>query len=178
MREEKQLYGYGKFFPEVDQSVFLAPGARVVGKVKIGAQSSVWYNAVVRGDADRVTIGCGTNIQDNCTLHADPGFPLILGDRISVGHNSVLHGCIVEDDALIGMGATILNRAKIGAGAVVGAGSLVVQGMEVPPGHLAMGLPAKIIKPLGKDELLAFQALAERYRQRSRFVLGLGPCPD
>lgn len=178
MVNNKQLYIYGEYCPEVDESVFLAPGARIVGRVKIGAQSGIWYNTVVRGDADRVTIGSGTNIQDNCTLHCDPGFPLILGDRISVGHNSVLHGCIVEDDALIGMGSVILNGARIGAGAVVGAGSLVVQGMEVPPDHLAMGQPAKIIRPLSPEEMQKFQSMAERYRQRSVFILGRGECPD
>lgn len=178
MEGDNKVYHYGKFFPDVDESVFLAPGARVVGKVIIGAQSSVWYNAVVRGDADSITIGGGTNIQDNCTLHADQGFPLVIGDRISIGHNSVLHGCIIEDDALVGMGSTILNGAKIGAGAVVGAGSVVIQGMEVPPGHLVMGVPAKIIRPLREGEADDFQVMAERYRRRSRFVLGLGPTPD
>lgn len=178
MKEEKCVYPYGEFHPEVDDSVFLAPGSKVVGKVKIGAQSSVWYNAVVRGDADRVVIGSGTNIQDNCTLHADRDFPLILGDRISIGHNSVLHGCIIEDDVLVGMGAIILNGAKIGAASVVGAGSVVVQGMEVPPGHLVMGVPAKIIRPLNQDEFGGFQSMAGKYRLRSRFVLGLGPTPD
>lgn len=178
MNSEKKVFQYGEYSPEVDQSVFLAPGAKVVGKVKIGAQSSIWYNAVVRGDADRVEIGSGTNIQDNCTLHADAGFPLILGDRISIGHNSVLHGCIIEDDVLVGMGAIILNGAKIGAASVVGAGSVVVQGMEVPPGHLVMGVPAKIIRPIKEGEEEGFRSMADKYRRRSRFVLGLGPTPD
>lgn len=178
MKEETALYEYKGYFPEVDESVFIAPGSRIVGRVKIGSYSSIWYNSVVRGDADSVTIGSGTNIQDNCTLHEDPGFPLVIGSNISVGHGCILHGCTIEDNVLVGMGAIILNGAKIGAGSVVGAGSLVVQGMEVPPGHLVMGLPAKIIRPLGEGEALNFQNMAARYKQRSLFILGQGPSPD
>lgn len=178
MKEDKKLYSYGQFDPEVDETAFLAPGAKIVGRVKIGAESSVWYNALVRGDADTVTIGRGTNIQDNCSLHEDPGFPLIIGDRVSVGHNSVLHGCVIEDDALIGMGSIVLNGARIGAGAVLGAGSLVLQGMEVPPGHLAMGQPAKVIRPLKEDEAVKHRSLAGKYRNRAFFVMGRGPSPD
>lgn len=162
----------------MDESVFVAPGAKIVGRVKIGAGSSIWYNAVVRGDADTVVIGCGTNIQDNCSLHEDPGFPLVIGDRVSVGHNTILHGCAIGDGALIGMGSIILNGAKIGAGAVVGAGSLVLHGMEIPPGHLAMGVPAKVIRQLGEDEAAKHQSWAGRYRNRAFFVLGRGPSPD
>ncbi|MFZ5642361.1 MAG: gamma carbonic anhydrase family protein [Bacillota bacterium] len=178
MKEEITMYGYKDYLPEVDESVFIAPGSRIVGKVKIGPYSSVWYNTVVRGDADFVTIGSGTNIQDNCTLHEDPGFPLVIGNNISVGHGCILHGCTIEDNVLVGMGAIILNGAKIGAGSVVGAGSLVVQGMEIPPGHLVMGLPAKIIRPLGVDEALNFRNMAARYKQRSQYILGKGPSPD
>lgn len=178
MEEEKRVFGYGEFFPELDQSVFLAPGSKIVGRVKIGSRSSVWYNTVVRGDADSVTIGCRTNIQDGCTLHEDPGFPLVLGDGVSVGHNCILHGCRIEDNVLVGMGAVILNGAHIGAGAVIGAGSLVVQGLEIPPGHLAMGLPAKIIRPLGEEEAANFRAMADKYMKRAQFMLGKGTCPD
>lgn len=178
MKEDRSFFSYGEFHPGVDESVFVAPGAKIVGKVKIGAYTNIWYNSVVRGDADRVFIGSGTNIQDNCTLHEDPGFPLVIGDRVSVGHNCVLHGCTVGDDALVGMSSTILNGAKIGAGAVVGAGSLVTQGMEIPPGHLAMGLPAKIIRPLNENESKYYRALAQRYKNRALFLMGQGPDPD
>lgn len=178
MKEDRSFFSYGEFHPGVDESVFVAPGAKIVGRVKIGAQSSIWYNAVVRGDADTVTIGSGTNIQDNCSLHEDPGFPLVIGDRVSVGHNTILHGCVIGDGALIGMGSIVLNGAKIGEGAVVGAGSLVLQGMEIPPGHLAMGVPAKVIRPLREDEAVKHQSWAGRYRNRASFVLGRGPSPD
>jgi len=178
VKEEKRFYNHGDFYPEVDETVFVAPGAKIVGKVKIGPCTSIWYNSVVRGDADMVFIGSDTNIQDNCTLHEDQGFPLFIGDRVSVGHNCILHGCTIEDDTLIGMGTTILNGAKIGAGAVIGAGSLVVQGMEVPPGYLAMGLPAKIIRPLNENELQHYQDLAKRYKMRALFMLGQVPDPD
>jgi len=178
VKEEKTEYNYGDFHPEVHPTVFVAPGAKIAGKVKIGSFSGIWYNAVVRGDADEVVIGSDTNIQDNCSLHEDPGFPLIIGDRVSVGHNCILHGCIIEDDALIGMGAIILNGAKIGARSVVGAGSVVVPGMQVPPGHMVMGLPAKIIRPLDEKEAKQFQAMAGKYKRRAQFILGKGPTPD
>ncbi|MHB8156777.1 MAG: gamma carbonic anhydrase family protein [Desulfocucumaceae bacterium] len=178
MGEEKMLFDYDGFSPDIGDQVFIAPGAKIVGKVKIGFQSSIWYNTIVRGDADRVIIGSSTNIQDNCTLHQDPGFPLIVGDRVSVGHNCILHGCEIEDDTLVGMGAVVLNGAKIGAKSVIGAGSLVVQGMEVPPGHLVMGLPARIIRPLTEEESVKYRAMADKYRRRSLFVQGSGPCPD
>ncbi|MFZ5597509.1 MAG: gamma carbonic anhydrase family protein [Bacillota bacterium] len=176
--EDKRIFSYGKFHPEVDGTVFLAPGSKVVGRVRIGPRSSVWYNSVVRGDADRVEIGSDTNIQDNCTLHCDPGYPLKLGNRISVGHNSILHGCTLEDGVLVGMGAIILNGARVGAGAVIGAGALVTQGMEIPPGHMAMGIPARVVRALSEEEMKSFQAMALRYEERSGFIMGRCPSPD
>jgi len=149
--------------PEVDQTVFLAPGAAVVGRVTIGANSSIWYNAVVRGDTDKVTIGSGTNIQDGAVLHVQEGFPLSIGDRVTVGHRVILHGCKVEDEAFIGMGAIVLNGAHVGAGAVVAAGALVLQGQKIPAGMLAMGHPAKVIRPLRAEELETFQRAATKY---------------
>ena len=149
--------------PEVDQTVFIAPGAVVAGRVTIGANSSIWYNAVIRGDTDTVTIGSGTNIQDGAVLHVQEGFPLSIGDRVTVGHRVILHGCKVEDDAFIGMGAIVLNGAHVGAGAVVAAGALVLQGQRIPAGMLAMGHPAKVIRPLTAEELATFQRAATKY---------------
>lgn len=155
-------------WPVVDDTVFIAPGAVVVGRVEIGPHTSIWYNSVVRGDVDTAKIGGGTNIQDGSILHQDEGFPLIVGERVTVGHRVILHGCTVEDDTFIGMGTIILNGARVGAGAVVGAGSLVLQGQEIPPGTLAVGSPAKVIRALSEGELAKFRASAERYLKHSK----------
>ncbi|MBO1416113.1 gamma carbonic anhydrase family protein [Streptomyces sp. FH025] len=149
--------------PVVDPSAFLAPNAVVVGDVSVGAGASVWYGAVLRGDAESISVGAGSNIQDNCTLHADPGFPLVVGERISVGHNAVLHGCTVEDGSLVGMNATVLNGARIGAGSLVAAGAVVPQGMAVPPGSLVAGVPAKVRRELTAEERAGIEANGEGY---------------
>ncbi|MEV8097522.1 gamma carbonic anhydrase family protein [Kitasatospora sp. NPDC085879] len=149
--------------PAVDPSAFVAPNAVVVGAVTVAARAGIWYGAVLRGDAEAISVGADTNIQDNCTLHADPGFPLRLGERISVGHNAVLHGCTVEDDVLVGMGATVLNGARIGSGSLIAAGAVVTQGTEVPPGSLVAGVPAKVRRPLTEEERAGIKANAEGY---------------
>jgi carbonic anhydrase/acetyltransferase-like protein (isoleucine patch superfamily) len=128
----------------VDPSAFVAPGARIVGNASIGAESSVWFNAVLRSDGEAIRIGRQTNVQDLCVLHVDIGRPCSLGDRVSVGHGAVVHGAIVEDDVLIGMRAVILNDARIGAGSIVAAGAVVPEGTQVPPGSIVMGVPARV----------------------------------
>jgi carbonic anhydrase/acetyltransferase-like protein (isoleucine patch superfamily) len=132
----------------IDPTAFIAPGAIVLGDVHLGPESSVWYNAVLRGDTDRITIGDQTNIQDLTTIHADPGIPCTVGKRVTVGHRVILHGCTIEDDCLIGMGAVILNGARVGPGSIVGAGAVVLEGMEIPPGSMVLGLPAKVVRPV------------------------------
>lgn len=135
------------FHPElVDPSVFIAPGARLVGDVTIGAQSSVWFNAVVRGDREAIRIGRQTNVQDLCMLHADPDAPCTLGDRVSVGHAAIVHGASVEDDVLIGMRAVVMNRARIGAGSIIGVGAVVTEDSDIPPGSIVLGVPGKITR--------------------------------
>lgn len=153
----------GGFAPEVDPEAYLAPTAVVVGRVRLGARASVWYHAVLRGDAEQITVGADTNIQDNCTVHADPTFPAVLGERVTVGHNTVLHGCTIEDDVLIGMGATVLNGAYVETGALVAAGAVVPQGMRVPAGSLVAGVPAKVRRQLTEDERAAVKANADGY---------------
>ena len=155
-----QIGGCG---PEVHPDAFVAPTAVVVGRVRLGARASVWYHTVLRGDAERITVGAGSNIQDNCTVHADPGFPATVGERVTVGHNAVLHGCTVEDDVLIGMGATVLNGAHIETGSLVAAGAVVPQGMRVPAGSLVAGVPARVRRQLTEDERAAIKANAEGY---------------
>ncbi|WP_329143249.1 gamma carbonic anhydrase family protein [Streptomyces sp. NBC_01456] len=138
--------------PNVDPSAFTAPTSVVLGEVSMAAGSSVWYHAVLRADCGPIVLGADSNIQDNCTVHVDPGFPVTVGARVSVGHNAVLHGCTAEDDVLIGMGATVLNGAHIGAGSLVAAQALVPQGMQVPPGSLVAGVPAKVKRELTTEE--------------------------
>jgi len=161
---EPLIAAVGGLVPKVDPTAFVAPNAVVVGAVTVGAGASVWYGAVLRADAESITVGAQTNIQDNCTLHADPSFPAVLGERVSVGHNAVLHGCTVEDDVLVGMGAVVLNGARIGAGSLIAAGAVVPQGMQVPPGSLVAGVPAKVKRELTEDERAGIKANGEGYQ--------------
>ncbi|MFK0023224.1 gamma carbonic anhydrase family protein [Streptomyces sp. NPDC090798] len=152
MTQQALIMGIGGKDPQVDPEAFAAPTSVVIGDVTLHAGASVWYGAVLRADFGPIVIGADSNIQDNCTLHVDPGFPITVGERVSVGHNAVLHGATVEDDCLIGMGATVLNGAVIGAGSLVAAQALVPQGMRVPPGSLVAGVPAKVKRPLTEEE--------------------------
>ncbi|MEU9126961.1 gamma carbonic anhydrase family protein [Kitasatospora sp. NPDC048540] len=161
--------------PEVDPTAFVAPNAVVAGSVSLAAGVSVWYGAVLRGDAEAITVGAGTNIQDNCTVHSDPAFPAVLGERITVGHNAVLHGCTVEDDVLIGMSATVLNGARIGAGSLVAAGAVVPQGMQVPPGSLVAGVPAKVRREVTEEERAGIKANGEGYLLLARAHADIAP---
>lgn len=158
--------------PTVASSVFVAEGAVLIGNVTIGELSSIWFNAVLRGDNEPITIGERSNVQDGCVLHTDPGFPCEVGNRVTVGHNVVLHGCRVGDDATIGMGATVLNGATIGAGALIAANALVLEGFDVPAGTLAAGVPAKVRRELTEADIDRFRANAEGYVTRSRVYLG------
>lgn len=158
-----------QFRPElVDASVYLAPNATVLGEVQIGPHSSVWFQAVVRGDTERVQIGAATNIQDGSVLHADPGFPCILGDRVTVGHAAIVHGAIVEDDVIVGMRAVILNGARIGRGSVIGAGALVTEGCQIEPNSLVFGMPGKVVRPTSAEQRERIAQTAEHYVQAAR----------
>ncbi|QHY94176.1 2,3,4,5-tetrahydropyridine-2,6-dicarboxylate N-acetyltransferase [Streptomyces sp. S4.7] len=152
MTQRPLIAGVGGQEPVIDPTAFVAPTAVVIGEVTLAAGSSVWYHTVLRADGGPVVIGADSNIQDNCTVHVDPGSPVTIGERVSVGHNAVLHGCTVEDDVLVGMGATVLNGAHIGAGSLVAAQALVSQGMRVPPGSLVAGVPARVKRELTEEE--------------------------
>jgi carbonic anhydrase/acetyltransferase-like protein (isoleucine patch superfamily) len=154
--------------PQIAADVYVAPSAAVIGDVTIGPQSSVWFGAVLRGDVERLVIGAGTNIQDNCVLHSDPGAPLALGDFVTVGHAAVLHGCTVGSHSLIGTAATILNHARIGMHSIVGANSLVTEGKNFPDGVLIIGAPARVARTLTAEELARLPASAQRYLERAR----------
>lgn len=166
-RESSRFMGAPRLAPDC----FVAPGAQVLGDVTLCRQASVWHNAVLRGDIASITVGPRSNVQDNCTLHCDCDIPLVIGENVSVGHNAVLHSCTVEDGALVGMGAIVLKGAKIGQGSLVGAGAVVTPGTEIPAGHLAVGCPARVVRPLTKaekQELLqnaeSYVSLSNRYR--------------
>lgn len=143
-------------------------GARIVGNVRIGDGSSVWYNAVLRGDLEPIEIGRCSNIQDNCVVHTSRGYPVRVGDCVSVGHAAVLHGCIVADNVLIGMNSTILNGAVIGENSIVGAGAVITSGKEFPPGSLIIGTPARAVRELSDEEIESIRDNARRYALLAR----------
>ncbi|MBK0421319.1 gamma carbonic anhydrase family protein [Leucobacter sp. CSA2] len=149
--------------PRVDPSAWIGPGAIVVGDVAIGAGSSVWYNAVVRGDSDSVRIGERTNLQDGVVVHTQRGDAAVIGDDVSVGHNAVVHGATIERGCLIGMGSTILSGAVIGEGSLVAAGALVPQGAVIPPRSLVAGIPGRVVRELREDDRAAVRRNAELY---------------
>ncbi len=138
--------------PDVGSAAFLAPGAVIVGAVTLGEGTSVWYGSVLRGDGGTITVGRDVSIQDGCILHADPGFPAVVGDRCSLGHGAIVHGATLEEGVLVGMRATVLNGARIGAGSLVAAGAVVRPGMEVPPGSLVAGVPAVVRRAVTEEE--------------------------
>jgi carbonic anhydrase/acetyltransferase-like protein (isoleucine patch superfamily) len=147
----------------IDATAYVAPDAVVLGDVTIGAGSSVWFGAVIRGDSAAIRIGSNTNVQDGCILHADEGFPCTLGDRVTLGHAAIVHGATVEDDCLIGMRAVVMNGAKIGRGSIVAVGSVVTEGMEVPPGSVVMGQPAKVRREASERDRERIRHAAEHY---------------
>ena len=149
--------------PHVDPEAWVAPNATLIGQVRLAARASVWYSATLRAEAEPIDIGAGTNIQDGATIHVDPEFPVRVGSGASVGHNAVLHGCTVEDGALIGMGAIVLNGAVIGAGSLVAAGALVPQGIVIPPRSLVAGVPGKVRRELSDAELAHNRHNADLY---------------
>ena len=162
--ETGKLYAFGTKAPEVHPSVFLAAGARVIGDVVLGENVSVWFNAVIRGDVERVRIGRDTNIQDNVTIHVTHfANPTWIGEGVTVGHGAVLHGCTVKDRALIGMKAVVLDRAVIGEESLVAAGAIVLGGTIVPEGMLVAGIPAKVVRPLSETERAMVREGAENY---------------
>ena len=167
MKSTMTLYTLDESSPEFTKTTFVAPDASLIGRVRIGAFSSVWFNAVLRGDMEQISIGDETSFQDLSMGHSDPGFPLIIGNRVTVGHNCVMHGCEVEDDCLIGMGAILMNGVKIGRGSIVGAGAVLLEGMEVPPFSMVVGSPAKIRKTYEETILENIRAMSQIYVKRA-----------
>ena len=149
--------------PQLDPGCFVHDAAEVLGMVRLGDGASVWPGAVIRADTERVEIGARSNVQDGVVIHADPGFPCIVGREVTIGHNACLHGCAVEDGALIGIGAIVLNGARVGAGAIIGAGALVPEGVEIPAASLALGAPARVRREVDERERGRLRAQAGRY---------------
>lgn len=168
------IYSLGEHVPQIDDSAWVADSADVIGDVQLAADANVWFNAVLRGDNTTLAIGRGTNIQDGAVLHSDYGFPLTLGEDVTVGHQVMLHGCTVGDGSLIGIQSVILNGAKIGRNCLVGAGSLVTEGKEFPDGSLIMGRPAKVVRELSAEQIAGQRQAAVNYVAKSKvFKAGL-----
>lgn len=161
------LYKLGELSPAVAESAFVAAEATVIGRAELAADVSVWPGVVIRADNEPVRVGEGSNIQEGAVLHTDPGIPLDIGKGVSVGHQAMLHGCTVGDGALVGIQAVILNKARIGAESLVGAGALVTEGKVFPPRSLIIGTPAKVVRELTEEEVANLRANAEDYVRRA-----------
>ncbi|MGK0380366.1 MAG: carbonic anhydrase/acetyltransferase-like protein (isoleucine patch superfamily) [Flavobacteriales bacterium] len=171
------IYSLGDDHVQLAEGVYIAPGAHVIGKVVIQQNSSVWFNAVVRGDCDVITIGENSNVQDGSILHTDVGVPLTIGKGVTIGHKVMLHGCEIGDYSLIGINTVVLNGAKIGQYCVIGANSLITENMQIPDGSLVMGSPAKIIKTIPEQQQKMLEQSAQHYVDNAkRFTTQLKAC--
>jgi carbonic anhydrase/acetyltransferase-like protein (isoleucine patch superfamily) len=158
-----------------DGSAYVAPGAQLIGDVRLAPRASVWFNAVLRGDNEPILIGAGSNVQDGCVLHTDPGFPLATGADVTIGHLAIVHGSEIGDGSLVGMGAMVMNGARIGRGCLIGAGALVTEGKEIPDGALVIGRPGKVVRTLSEEEIAGLRRNAETYKAKiARYHAGLG----
>jgi carbonic anhydrase/acetyltransferase-like protein (isoleucine patch superfamily) len=171
MALEQQLAEFLLRKPTLGPGVYIARGAVVLGDVTLGESSSVWYNAVMRGDINRIVIGHHTNVQDNAVVHLADELPCLVGNFVTIGHSAILHACTVRDEVLVGMGSTILDGAVIGEQTIIGARALVPQEMEIPPGSMVLGVPAKIVRALTPDERRALKGWAEKYARYSAYCL-------
>jgi len=158
------IYSLDGIAPEIHPDAWIAPGAILVGRVMVRAGASVWFGAVLRGDNEPIVIGEGSNVQENSVLHTDMGYPLTVGAECTIGHRAMLHGCVIGDGSLIGMGATVLNGARIGAGSLIGAAALVTEGKVIEPASLVVGAPGKVRRSLDASELAELRDSAAHYR--------------
>ena len=153
---------------QIHDTAFIAPGAVVLGDVTIGENSGIWYNAVVRGDRDSIVIGKESNIQDNAVVHLGSGYPVEIGDHVTIGHGAIVHGCKIGDNTMVGMGAILMNGCKIGKNCIIGAGALVPEGMVIPDGSVAVGVPARVIKPVTEAQIAASLHNAAHYVEHGK----------
>lgn len=173
------LYEIDSVAPTVDPEAWVAPGTHVIGNVSLESGSSVWFGTTIRGDNEPIVIGHGSNIQENCVLHTDPGCPLTVGDNCTIGHKAMLHGCTIGENSLVGMGATILNGAVIGKNCLIGAGALIPERKVIPDGSLVMGVPGKVVRTLDDAAIAGLTASARHYQQNAaRFRKTLRPISD
>ena len=161
------IFRFKTYSPHLSSSAWIAHDANIIGKIKIMEKASVWFGATLRGDNEEILIGEGSNIQENCVLHTDHGFPLNIGKNCTIGHSVILHGCTIEDSTLIGMGSTILNGAKIGKGCLIGAGSLITENKIIPDGSLVMGSPGKVLRELDDEVKESLIGSALHYQERA-----------
>ena len=162
------IYDLEKNVPEISADSWVAPNAIIIGKVKLEKNSSIWFNAVLRGDIEKIIIGENSNIQDGSVLHTDPGCPLTVGKGVTVGHMVMLHGCEISDDTLIGIGSTILNKAKIGKNCIIGANTLITENKVIPDNSLVLGSPGKVIRKVTDDEIKVICENAKHYVKNSK----------
>ena len=161
------IFKFKTFVPNIDSTAWLADDANIIGQVDILKKASVWFGATLRGDNEKILLGEGSNIQENCVLHTDYGYPLTIGKNCTIGHSVILHGCSIEENTLIGMGSTILNGAKIGKGCLIGAGSLITENKVIPDGSLVMGSPGKVIRKLDDAAKKSLIGSALHYQERA-----------
>jgi carbonic anhydrase/acetyltransferase-like protein (isoleucine patch superfamily) len=159
----------------VHDTAWVADNATLIGSVALGPEASVWYTAVLRGDGDTISIGARTNLQDGTIAHTDPGFPVTVGDGVSIGHRVVLHGCSIANNVLVGMAAVLMNGVEVGEGSIIGAGAVLPEGMVVPPFSLVLGMPAKVRRPVGDGEVAEIKANAINYTDLARKHRSLAP---
>lgn len=170
------IYALGDKTPTIDDTAWVAPDANVIGHVVLGARSSIWFCATLRGDNELIEVGAGSNVQENCVFHTDIGFPLTIGENCTIGHKVMLHGCTIGDNTLIGMGATILNGAKIGKNCLIGAGALITENKVIPDGSLVMGAPGKVVRDLDDQAIKMLTGSAMHYAENAaRFREQLKP---
>lgn len=170
------IYRYQERTPSLGEQVFVADSADVIGSVNLGDNTSVWFNAVIRGDTDTITIGAGSNVQDNAVIHTDPGIQVVIGENVTIGHSAVVHGCTIGDYSLIGINAVILNGASIGRYCLIGANALVPEGMQIPDNSLVLGTPAKVVRQLDENALAGLRHSAQVYQDKAiSFVTDLVP---
>ena len=162
------IYDLEKNVPEISADSWVAPNAIIIGKVKLEKNSSIWFNAVLRGDIEKIVIGEDSNIQDGSVLHTDPGYPLTVGKGVTVGHMVMLHGCEISDDTLIGIGSTILNKAKIGKNCIIGANTLVTENKVIPDNSLVLGSPGKVVRKVTDEEIKVIRENAKHYVTNSK----------
>ncbi|NBW80016.1 MAG: gamma carbonic anhydrase family protein [Betaproteobacteria bacterium] len=168
------IYQLDAHTPQLAESAWVADSAQVIGRVTLEADTSIWFGSILRGDSEHLHIGAGTNVQDDCVLHADAGIPLTLEANVSVGHKVMLHGCTVGEGSLIGIGAVVLNHARIGKNCLVGAGALVTEGKDFPDGSMILGSPAKVVKTLSAEQILGIRRISDHYIENAkRYRLGL-----